>query len=195
MIIKPLDQKYRINCKRGTIYESKGILERLNSIIEWDKVEGDLPQSYEGQEIKPGNCFVLCDQVMAANSKDELVMVLSTTGYYALKRIIEEYIEAEYELMNLELLEKDRIFVDTLDEMPEEFDTPLRIPYPTFKIWKARKEDYNDEKILRVKLKEDFGYLEFIFKDWDIHVKSEDFDEDEVDYAQSLAFKLMHSLL
>ena len=129
MIITVLSQIYKCGCNRGiTAIEKSSLLPKLNAIIEWDlcefptklekKVEKETDE--EGKEIevekevevgdrnflgenepelKPGNCFLLNGQVIAVDSVDRLVLIVSETGAGALNRLWKECIEPEIDLV------------------------------------------------------------------------------------------------
>lgn len=122
MIIEVLAQKYRCGCEKGMAdLVIPGILVKLNAVIEWDfcrfpeeikhekkdsadenseeiEVRTELRDFLgEDPELKPGNCFLYKGQVIAVDSADRLILVVSETGYGALDRIYEENFKTEFE--------------------------------------------------------------------------------------------------
>lgn len=216
MIIEVLSQKYRCGCERGMAeFVLPGILIKLNSIIEWDfcrfpeeivqekadptdensqvverKIEkrnflGDDP------ELKPGNCFLYKGQVIAVDSEDRLILIVSETGYGALDRIYEENLKTEFEMMfiNEFNVEDVKWEVEESGIIPDEFDEVYQVPYNYYNIWKERfvagRGFISPGLCLKVTMESDtfWGPLDFYMLDWSVRYKSSQLEPDEVEYA------------
>lgn len=215
MIIEVLSQKYRCGCERGMAeFVLPGILIKLNSIIEWDfcrfpeeivqekadptdensqvverKIEkrnflGDDP------ELKPGNCFLYKGQVIAVDSEDRLILIVSETGYGALDRIYEENLKTEFEMMFNEFNVEDvKWEVEESGIIPDEFDEVYQVPYNYYNIWKERfvagRGFISPGLCLKVTIESDtfWGPLDFYMLDWSVRYKSSQLEPDEVEYA------------
>lgn len=215
MIIEVLSQKYRCGCERGMAeFVLPGILIKLNSIIEWDfcrfpeeivqekadptdensqvverKIEkrnflGDDP------ELKPGNCFLYKGQVIAVDSEDRLILIVSETGYGALDRIYEENLKTEFEMMFNEFNVEDvKWEVEESGIIPDEFDEVYQVPYNYYNIWKERfvagRGFIPPGLCLKVTMESDtfWGPLDFYMLDWSVRYKSSQLEPDEVEYA------------
>lgn len=215
MIIEVLSQKYRCGCERGMAeFVLPGILIKLNSIIEWDfcrfpeeivqekadptdensqvverKIEkrnflGDDP------ELKPGNCFLYKGQVIAVDSEDRLILIVSETGYGALDRIYEENLKTEFEMMFNEFNVEDvKWEVEESGIIPDEFDEVYQVPYNYYNIWKERfvagRGFISPGLCLKVTMESDtfWGLLDFYMLDWSVRYKSSQLEPDEVEYA------------
>lgn len=215
MIIEVLSQKYRCGCERGMAeFVLPGILIKLNSIIEWDfcrfpeeivqekadptdensqvverKIEkrnflGDDP------ELKPGNCFLYKGQVIAVDSEDRLILIVSETGYGALDRIYEENLKTEFEMMFNEFNVEDvKWEVEESGIIPDEFDEVYQVPYNYYNIWKERfvagRGFISPGLCLKVTMESDTFWepLDFYMLDWSVRYKSSQLEPDEVEYA------------
>lgn len=215
MIIEVLSQKYRCGCERGMAeFVLPGILIKLNSIIEWDfcrfpeeivqekadptdensqvverKIEkrnflGDDP------ELKPGNYFLYKGQVIAVDSEDRLILIVSETGYGALDRIYEENLKTEFEMMFNEFNVEDvKWEVEESGIIPDEFDEVYQVPYNYYNIWKERfvagRGFISPGLCLKVTMESDtfWGPLDFYMLDWSVRYKSSQLEPDEVEYA------------
>lgn len=215
MIIEVLSQKYRCGCERGMAeFVLPEILIKLNSIIEWDfcrfpeeivqekadptdensqvverKIEkrnflGDDP------ELKPGNCFLYKGQVIAVDSEDRLILIVSETGYGALDRIYEENLKTEFEMMFNEFNVEDvKWEVEESGIIPDEFDEVYQVPYNYYNIWKERfvagRGFISPGLCLKVTMESDtfWGPLDFYMLDWSVRYKSSQLEPDEVEYA------------
>ena len=113
MIITVLRDKYNCGSNRGITYiDQPNLVGKLNQIINWNlstfpfkiKEKPEDPDVEDREflgkepELKPGNMFVYDGQVIACDSKDRLILVLSETGALALKRIYENIISLEFDL-------------------------------------------------------------------------------------------------
>ena len=215
MIVEILSQKYKCGCEKGMAELSiPGILTKLNTIIEWDfcrfpeeiiqektdpndensevverKVEkrdflGDDP------ELKPGNCFLYKGQVIAVDSEDRLILVVSETGYGALDRIYEENLKTEFEMMfnNFEVSDV-KWEVEESGNISEEFDEVYQVPYSYYNIWKERfvagRGFLSPGLCLKVVMDSDdfIRPIELYMLDWSVKYKSTQLEPDEVEYA------------
>lgn len=215
MIIEVLSQKYRCGCERGMAeFVLPGILIKLNSIIEWDfcrfpeeivqekadptdensqvverKIE---KRNFLGDdlELKPGNCFLYKGQVIAVDSEDRLILIVSETGYGALDRIYEENLKTEFEMMFNEFNVEDvKWEVEESGIIPDEFDEVYQVPYNYYNIWKERfvagRGFISPGLCLKVTMESDtfWGPLDFYMLDWSVRYKSSQLEPDEVEYA------------
>ena len=157
MIIAISPEKYRVGSNRGIIaLDEPGILNKLNSIIEWKwckfpkRVESD-PNDKEktvtveikdflGDEpsLQPGNIFLFDGNVIAVDSPDRLVLILSETGPYALKRIYDEVIKTELDYF-FGHPEVNNVILEPIssDKIPDNFKK-MPIPYKDYTIWCER---------------------------------------------------------
>lgn len=119
MIIHILDQSYNCGSNRGlNEFVSSGILHKLNKIIDWkncswprrlkkvDTKDNKTINTFvedtnflgENPELRPGNCFLFNGQIIAIDSPDRLVLIISETGSCAMDRIYKEWILPEFEV-------------------------------------------------------------------------------------------------
>lgn len=215
MIIEVLAQKYRCGCEKGMAdLVIPGILVKLNAVIEWDfcrfpeeiKHEKKDPADENSEEIevrtelrdflgedpelKPGNCFLYKGQVIAVDSADRLILVVSETGYGALDRIYEENFKTEFEMIfNDYEIEDVKWEVNDTGEVPTEYDETYKVPYNLYNIWKERfvsgRGFISPGLCLKVVMNSDSFTmpLEFYMLDWSIRYKSSQLEPDEVEYA------------
>lgn len=222
MIITVLSQIYKCGCNRGiTAIEKSSLLPKLNAIIEWDlcefptklekKVEKETDE--EGKEIevekevevgdrnflgenepelKPGNCFLLNGQVIAVDSVDRLVLIVSETGAGALNRLWKECIEPEIDLVfNSYDTEKVdwKVVEENQNVVENEYDQTYKVPYNLYKIWKDHFVEgrgfLKSGLMIEAKMESDnFIFpIDFLLEDWSIKYKSLQLEEDEVEYA------------
>lgn len=90
------------------------------------------------QELKPGNCFLLDGQIIAIDSPDRIVLVLSKTGRGSLDRIVEERIDPEYKMVYGNEDAKIEWEALTSDSYKTEYDGICSIPFPEYRIWRDR---------------------------------------------------------
>lgn len=164
MIIRVLDQKYKIGCNKGiSSVQETNILEKLNKIIEWDFVRWPEQVDKEGNttikndflgippELKPGNVFYFDSSVFAIDSPDKLVCILTETGPKTIKRVVEETILPEYDCFN---------YSDNTKILSHEIiknDTTIRTKKEYISSWKYSKQ-------LRDKII--FGRFDLDINDW-----------------------------
>src|SRR5574344_1048885 len=113
MIITILTQKYRCGSNKGmNCMESEGLLNKINSIIEWDfskknvksvNSEGkkeekkeDIPE--DERKLKPGMSLITDGQLIAIDTENKIYLITSETGVYALNRLYNDVISVEYEI-------------------------------------------------------------------------------------------------
>lgn len=200
MIITCLNQKYNCGCGRGySSITEDDLLTKLNTVIEWDfcdwpkilkpeaeskgvkdltdedftacdKIYGDQP------ELKPGDCFVYDGNVIAVDSKDTLVLVVTETGAGAIKRIFEEVINFEFKLLFVysSPINSIKVSKDKLDSIDSSFESyrvcysymeALRNKYPCL------KEMTGSKNVLKVELDSESCLipLTFYISDWAIY--------------------------
>lgn len=221
MIVTVLSQIYKCGCNRGIAkIEKPSLLPKLNSIIEWDlcefptklekKVEKETDE--EGKEVevekqvevedrnflgdepelKPGNCFLFKGQVIAVDSVDSLVLVVSETGYGALDRLWEENIKTEIDLM-FNNYDTDVIWKavegEDQEKIDKEYNQIYKVPYNLYKIWKDRFVEgrgfLKTGLMIEVKMEsENYIFpINLVFEDWTVRYKEIELEEDEVGYA------------
>lgn len=220
MIITVLTQKYKCGCNRGiTALEKPSLLPKLNSIIEWDLCEfptklekkkviiknDDGKNVEEEQEIevedrnflgddpelKPGNCFLFEGQVIAVDSNDRLILLVSETGHGALDRIYEETIKPEIELTfnGFEDTNAKWEVPDDSANFLEQFDGEYKVPYHLYKIFKdhfvAGRGFLKTGMVIKATMESDnFVFpIEFCMLDWKIKYKTSQLEEDEIESA------------
>lgn len=213
MIITVLEQKYKVGCGRGiAMIEKPHVLSHLNMIIEWSKCiwpekEEDVEvETLEGEkelkkiktandkflgdepELKPGNCFLLGGQVIAVDSEDRLVLIVSETGPGALNRVYEDLIEPEIDMIfntyQVDVLGWEK---SKKSQIPENYE-PVSIPYNVYKIWKDKflvKEGIADSDDLCIKVEVEssdlFMPVVIYFLKWNVFVSLDDYmDKDHV---------------
>ena len=153
MIITVLAQKYKCDCGKGMNAASYlGLVDILNSLIEWDKCEW--PKRTEGEgddkkeveikdflgnppELKPGNCILWEGNVISFSDPDTAVLIVSETGPLSVNRFIQE-VKNEEELgrfrkINIEEIQKDK---------PDNVEC-FRLGYD---MWKVIKPRYNRDR-------------------------------------------------
>lgn len=208
MVIKVLEQKYDCGCNRGlSILEDENLLRNLNLIIEWDLCawpkklkegfSGDAPSESdfednkkflgEEPELKPGDCFLYKGQVIAVNSKDSLVLIVSETGNLALERIYEENIKPELSLLFSadDTVEVDWSMLEDKDNIPD-MQGELRIPQ-TYRIWRERflAGRGEDVKIYCTVTSDDFVVpYHFILTDYCIKYYKSEFSDDKEEQSE-----------
>ena len=182
MVITVLDQKYKCGCNRGiNAIEKDFILIHLNSIIEWkfctfpqrlkEGAEPDEEGKYKDEdiyedreflgadpELKPGDCFLYSGQVIAVDSENRLILIVSETGPKALNRIWEEAIEPEFDMMFGNYL-VNRVDYKQINPtlIPTNYEGVQSVPYPIVKIWDEHfiQGRFQQEKELSVELNVD----------------------------------------
>ena len=145
MIISRFSQEYNCGCGRGIIdYEKPNILTFLNSVIEWDWSVNANKKSPKN-ELVPGDTLEIqstsgTKNILAVDSENKLVLIISETGPLALERICKEIVIPEYEMFiqDLDCFGSFEWSFKTSDEVNLEDTSFQRIPIP----------DYNKFKII-----------------------------------------------
>lgn len=209
MVFEVLGQKYKCGCGRG-MNELKipGLLGKINELAEWElirfpktkqidvEIEGETvlfmqeDRDFLGTppELKPGNCILLGGQVIAFDSSDRMVLVVSETGGLSLNRIYEEIVNPEWELVNIIDNRIDFDYEDAPDDISE-FDGSVPIPYVYYKVWKELYLN-GEEKNLLIKLNDLFG-IEIVLGKWDCKYKTSDWDEGDEDMIKDFVFGIL----
>ena len=159
MILTILTQKYNCGCNRGiSKAETPGLLEKLNKVIQWDKViwpekEENVPdKEFLGipPQIAPGNTFLWDGNVMALDNENAVVLIVSETGPRSVERFVDilnnevVFIEKSDEGLEVEELGWD----DNIPIDMEEF----RIGFSKYKPIKERCEDENWLRKRKIKI-------------------------------------------
>lgn len=138
----------------------------------------------EDPELKPGNVFLYKGQVIAVDSPDRLILIVSETGCGALDRIYEENMKTEFDLMfNDYQIENVTYKVVEDGVIPPEYDMTFPVPYNLYNIWKERfvagRGFLEKGLCLEVTMEaEEFIFpVNFIMTDWNIRYKSDQFEE------------------
>lgn len=205
MVIEVLAEKYKVGCNRGMgKIEKKYLLTELNTIIEWkwssfpkkpkdeQPEEGKEPEYIEDREflgkqpeLKPGDCFLFDGQVIAVDSEERLVLIVSETGGNALERIWGDHIEPEIDLIFNEFPINDVEYeAASKDSIPGNYEitTP---PYNIYKIWKdhfvaGRFEDNDDLCIKCTVDSDDLIFPATIYmKKWSVMYDPNEFMDEE----------------
>lgn len=160
MLIKVLrtgvrDQKVKWeenNFKGLLVHEEPGILNKINTVIEWDFVtypkkldnpeEQDLGYLDFEQELKPGDAFSIGEagnlQIFRIISENKLGLEHTETGGLSLNRFIEKILNPEFEtIFNYEFGRND-VTLSLFDDIPGNYNFERRIPYDKYKIWSER---------------------------------------------------------
>lgn len=155
MIIKKLKKKYKVGSRRGLAsFKQTNLLRDLNLVIEWDLCE---LEEGESKCLVPGDTFILTEykdfsQVIAVDSKEELILLISSSGPLALKRIYEEKMSPEFEM----------IFYCLEDDLDISWEASGTVPkgmksftpsYPLYKLWKTRfltGRGFNDDFAIKI---------------------------------------------
>lgn len=170
---KMITKKEKVTKEDGT--EEEQDIEVEEVILEENKkFLGDEP------ELKPGNVFMFRGQVIAVDSEDRLVLVISETGAFALDRIYKEHIEPEIEMTfnNYEINDVTYEVIESASNIPGDYDTEFTVPYMLYSIWKDKfltgRGFLKKGLLLHATLdSEDFIFpLDFIMSDWSVTYKS-----------------------
>lgn len=160
------------------------------------------------QELKPGNCFLLDGQIIAIDSPDRIVLVLSKTGRGSLDRIVEERIDPEYKMVYGNEDAKIEWEALTSDSYKTEYDGICSIPFPEYRIWRDRFVKGREDDLYKIpKDKEKGTYtiavkatikseslmvpIDLVFREWDVAYKTSEFDEDDLPMIQGVAQQIM----
>lgn len=160
------------------------------------------------QELKPSNCFLLDGQIIAIDSPDRIVLVLSKTGRGSLDRIVEERIDPEYKMVYGNEDAKIEWEALTSDSYKTEYDGICSIPFPEYRIWRDRFVKGREDDLYKIpKDKEKGTYtiavkatikseslmvpIDLVFQEWDVAYKTSEFDEDDLPMIQGVAQQIM----
>lgn len=206
MIITILAQKYKTGCGRGMAkIDRLHILSHLNMIIEWSKciwpekeeeveVENLLGEKgtekrkvpdtkFLGEipELRPGDCFEIDGQVVAIDSEDRLVLIVSETGPAALERLWTDVIEPEID-MNFYMTAVGDVKWEKAEkkDIPKNYEE-VAVPYNTYKIWKEKFPEKENDCCVRMTIEDDDLILpvDVYFLKWTAMVNLEDFMDEE----------------
>ena len=134
------------------IHEEPGILNKINTVIEWDFVvypkkldnPGEQDTGYLNfeQELKPGDAFSIGEsgnlQIFRIISDNKLGLEHTETGGLSLNWFIEKILNPEFEtIFNYEFGRND-VTLSLFDDIPGNYDFERRIPYDKYKIWSER---------------------------------------------------------
>lgn len=165
-------QSYKCGCGKGifAIKEPK-ILEIVNSLIDWssciwpERIEREIIE-VDGKEevkenriplidflgnppqLKPGNCIMWEKNVIAFDSEDDMVLILSETGPYSLKRFLVKVniIKGFNELPELGKIEEVTL------ERPEKGLEKLHLSYDK---WELVKSSFDVEKKFAIRIEDE----------------------------------------
>lgn len=202
MIVTILPQKYRVGCEKGqNEFVLPGILHKINAIIEWDKCEWPKIKDEAGNivdntkflgddpELKPGDCFLIAGQVIAVDSTDRLILVVSETGVFSLNRLYDEIFKVEFDLcFNYGETEKIEFESVEKDTIPGNFES-YNVPYSLMKIFKEKYLSGRDYPEKGVCIKAVLHSDNYIFPptlyilDWKMMYDPEEIEEDMMDTA------------
>jgi len=147
MIVTVLPDKYRCGSNRGvTAYDSPGYLEKLNKVIDFDK--SNLPENFS-HELKPGNMFLYEGQVFAIDSAERLVLCVTETGAWAIKRFLQDILEGELKLLEPSGIENVKI---SNEKQPDE---DVEVYKPGYYIMKSWRDKVNPEESIKIEFTSD----------------------------------------
>lgn len=148
------------------------------------------------KELRPGNCILLNGSVIAIDSEDRIVLVLSETGRMSLNRIYVDIIEPEYSYIDVTVPDDFKVQINN-SYVESDFDQEIAVPYVDFKLWKDRLacSKYRDEKNIRFTIQSPLLLypIDLLFSDWVVKYKSEDFEPEEDNDLLSDYIKLIIS--
>ena len=137
-------------------------------------------------ELKPGNCFLLDGgQVIAVDSKDRLVLIVSETGPKALDRIWKDEIKPEMDMLfysgDIENVNWKPV---TPQDIPKEYTSIFTPEYKYYNIWKSYflpgRIPGGDELTVECEIEDPEELLfpvKVYFRSWWVLYNSEDFVE------------------
>lgn len=177
--------------KKKVMVRNEEDTQDIEQEIEEEKEVEDREFLGQDPELKPGNCFLFNGQVIAVDSIDRLVLVVSETGYGALDRIWEENIKTELDLKfnDYEINDVKWEVPTNLEETLKEFDETYKVPYNIYKVWKDRFVEgrgfLKSGLAIKVTLdSDDFIFpIDLMFMDWSVKYKTSQLEEDMVDMA------------
>ena len=156
--------------------------EKVEKEVEDRNFLGDDP------ELVPGNMFLLDGQVIAVDSENTLVLVLSQTGYMSLQRVWDDLIKPEIELVYNDY-PVNNVTWKCLDSFDEDYNIEARIPFKLYSQWTSHfvdgrtdlKRDQDGKLNIECVLdSDDFLFpIHLILTDHTAFVKDVEFDEED----------------
>lgn len=156
--------------------------EKVEKEVEDRNFLGDDP------ELVPGNMFLLDGQVIAVDSENTLVLVLSQTGYMSLQRVWDDLIKPEIELIYNDY-PVNNVTWKCLDSFNEDYNIEARIPFKLYSQWTSHfvdgrtdlKRDQDGKLNIECVLdSDDFLFpIHLILTDHTAFVKDTEFDEED----------------
>lgn len=156
--------------------------EKVEKEVEDRNFLGDDP------ELVPGNMFLLDGQVIAVDSENTLVLVLSQTGYMSLQRVWDDLIKPEIELVYNDY-PVNNVTWKCLDSFNEDYNIEARIPFKLYSQWTSHfvdgrtdlKRDQDGKLNIECVLdSDDFLFpIHLILTDHTAFVKDVEFDEED----------------
>ena len=156
--------------------------EKVEKEVEDRNFLGDDP------ELVPGNVFLLDGQVIAVDSENALVLVLSQTGYMSLQRVWDDLIKPEIELIYNDY-PVNNVTWKCLDSFDEDYNIEARIPFKLYSQWTSHfvdgrtdlKRDQDGKLNIECVLdSDDFLFpIHLILTDHTAFVKDVEFDEED----------------
>ena len=156
--------------------------EKVEKEVEDRNFLGDDP------ELVPGNMFLLDGQVIAVDSENTLVLVLSQTGYMSLQRVWDDLIKPEIELVYNDYT-VNNVTWKCLDSFNEDYNIEARIPFKLYSQWTSHfvdgrtdlKRDQDGKLNIECVLdSDDFLFpIHLILTDHTAFVKDVEFDEED----------------
>lgn len=188
MIITKLSQKYNCGCGKGMMsWEKPGILNALNMILEWDLCVDNSEDNRD--HLLPGDVFEFTGitgtkNIVAVDSSDVLVLIISETGPLWIERFINDHIWPEYELMydSGDVISLDMTRIDSLPSQNLESLALEGIGWDKMNIIKDRilmRSEHKKEFIYEINLSHEFNFG-IPIKIW-LTKNSWRYDPDEVD--------------
>lgn len=156
--------------------------EKVEKEVEDRNFLGDDP------ELVPGNMFLLDGQVIAVDSENTLVLVLSQTGYMSLQRVWDDLIKPEIELVYNDY-PVNNVTWKCLDSFNEDYNIEARISFKLYSQWTSHfvdgrtdlKRDQDGKLNIECVLdSDDFLFpIHLILTDHTAFVKDVEFDEED----------------
>lgn len=196
MIIEVLDQKYKCGCNRGMNKLSHpGLLTQLNAVMEWEYCRGleklKKKEKDGEEELTPGDVFLYRGQVIAVDSPDTLILVVSETGVLALERLWDEHISVEIGLMfNSNPIDMILTYevVDSIPAGLEEYSPEYKL-YNIFKERFIKGRGFNPDFCIKAEISSgDYLFPVTVYlRPWVILYDPEDFEVEQLpQVAQSI---------
>lgn len=142
-------------------------------------------------ELVPGNTFLLDGQVIAVDSENALVLVLSQTGYMSLQRVWDDLIKPEIELVYNDYPVNSVTWkcLETAPDFDNEYNIEARIPFNLYSQWTSHfvdgredlKRDQENKLYIECVLdSDDFLFpIHLILTDHTAFVRDLEFDEED----------------